>query len=116
MVHELATNAIKYGALSKASGTLDVSSLMMAKSLSPGRSRGCPFAGGGGFGNRLVTRSISSQLGGSIAFDWRTEGVVVTLQTSNARLEHDRLRILEIRQSLKAAGPARGGPHLAVLR
>ena len=39
-----------------------------------------------GFGSQLVTRSISSQLGGTIAFDWPAEGVIVTLRMSKARL------------------------------
>ena len=91
VVHELATNSLKYGALSRASGTLDVSCtaddgeviLVWTEKGGP------PVAvaeGQAGFGSNLVSDSISSQLGGSIEFDWPVEGVIVTLRMSRARL------------------------------
>jgi two-component sensor histidine kinase len=40
----------------------------------------------GGFGSKLLKRGIAGQLGGSIAFDWRPEGVIITM-----RLDRDRL-------------------------
>jgi two-component sensor histidine kinase len=39
-----------------------------------------------GFGSQLVQRSMAAQLGGSIAFNWAEEGVVVTLRMSKHRL------------------------------
>ena len=39
-----------------------------------------------GFGSKLVQRSMAAQLGGSIAFDWSEEGLVVTLIMSKDRL------------------------------
>jgi two-component sensor histidine kinase len=39
-----------------------------------------------GFGSKLVHRSMSTHLGGSIAFDWSTEGLVATLRMSKIRL------------------------------
>ncbi len=42
--------------------------------------------GPGGFGSKLVLRSVAGQFGGSVAFDWAVEGVVVTLRMSKARL------------------------------
>ena len=91
VVHELATNSIKYGALSKESGTVDVSCtahdgevvIVWTETGGPPVEASDRPAG---FGSQLVTRSISSQLGGTIAFDWPTEGVVVTLRMSKARL------------------------------
>jgi two-component sensor histidine kinase len=41
--------------------------------------------GVGGFGSKLVTRSMS-QLGGSIERQWQEEGVVVTMTISKDRL------------------------------
>ena len=91
IVHELATNAIKYGALSKAAGRVDVSCTAHDDEVvivwtetggPPVRASDRPA----GFGNQLVTRSISSQLGGTIAFDWAAEGVIVTLRMIKARL------------------------------
>ena len=39
-----------------------------------------------GFGSKLVHRSMSTQLGGSIAFDWAEEGLVATLRMSKSRV------------------------------
>jgi two-component sensor histidine kinase len=91
VIHELATNSAKYGALSLASGTLDVSCnandddvvIMWTERGGP------PIAAPArleGFGSKLVHRSMSTQLGGAIAFDWSEEGVVVTLRMSKDRL------------------------------
>jgi len=92
VVHELATNSAKYGSLSVVSGTLDVScnaheDEVVIRWTERG---GPPIVSPAlleGFGSRLVRRSMST-LGGDIAFDWSEEGVVVTLQTSKARLEN----------------------------
>src|SRR3954453_14970733 len=86
VIHELATNSAKYGSLSVASGTLDVSCnakddevvVMWTERGGPPGSA-CPA---GGFGSNLIQRSMAAQLGGAIAFDWSDEGVVVTLRMS----------------------------------
>jgi two-component sensor histidine kinase len=91
VVHELATNSLKYGALSASSGTLDVSctaegsDLVMVWTEKGGppvkKAKGEP-----GFGSKLVNRSITGQLGGSIEFYWPVEGLIVKLRMSKARL------------------------------
>jgi two-component sensor histidine kinase len=91
VVHELATNSVKYGALSAESGTLDVSCAEQdGHATIVWTERGGPPVsapvGPGGFGSKLVSRSMVGQLGGSVAFDWRPEGVVATLRVSKARL------------------------------
>ena len=91
IVHELATNSVKYGALSAAGGSLDVSCADRDGHVTVvWTERGGPPvsapAGPGGFGSKLVSRSVVGQLGGSVAFDWRPEGVVATLRVSKARL------------------------------
>jgi PAS domain S-box-containing protein len=91
VVHELATNSIKYGALSKASGSLEVAGFSNGGDfvLTWTERGGPPVAAPTkrpGFGSNLVTRAISSQLGGAIEFDWASEGVIVTLRMSKARL------------------------------
>jgi len=91
VVHELATNSIKYGALSMATGTLAVSGIAHNGSLSITWSeQGGPTVnapkGGAGFGTQLIIKSLSSQLGGTIAFDWKIDGVIVTLFMSIAHL------------------------------
>jgi two-component sensor histidine kinase len=91
VVHELATNSLKYGALSSPSGTLDVScGLPNAEIIIVWTERGGPPVskpeGAGGFGSKLVTRSMSAQLGGSIDREWLPEGVVVTIRINKERL------------------------------
>jgi len=91
VLHELATNSTKYGALSLASGTLDVScNANDDEVVVTWTERGGPPitapASLVGFGSKLVHRSMSAQLGGAIAFDWSEEGVVVTMRMSKERL------------------------------
>jgi Signal transduction histidine kinase len=91
VVHELATNSVKYGALSSAEGSLNISSqidenrisLVWAETGGP-RIVGRPELTG--FGSRLVARSVSNQLGGDLAYDWQESGLVVTIN-----MRHDRL-------------------------
>ncbi len=80
-VHELTTNAVKYGALSAPQGRVSV-----AWSCDPGgrltfrwtETGGPPVGlpGGQGFGARVMERIIQGQLNGELKFDWRKEGVV----------------------------------------
>ena len=78
-VHELATNAAKHGALSASSGGIDVAWHLDAGSV---HLRWSEFSGpqvkrpvGGGFGIRVITSSVESQLGGKVDFDWRIDGL-----------------------------------------
>lgn len=88
--HELATNSMKYGALSVPTGTLDLSSKTDDGDIivtwlerggptveSPGTSDG--------FGSKLVQRS-AAQLGGSIDYEWAEGGLIVTLRMTRNRL------------------------------
>ena len=91
IVYELATNSVKYGSLSAASGSLDVScsdhngDVAIVWTERGGPSVSTPV-GSGGFGSKLVLRSVTGQLGGTIVFDWRHAGVVVTLRVNKGRL------------------------------
>ena len=78
--HELATNAAKYGALSTLDGcvAVDVSQadddVVVAWTESGGpQIKSAPAVEG--FGSRLIALSMSSQLGGKIAYDWKPEGL-----------------------------------------
>lgn len=91
VVHELATNSIKYGALSTETGTLDVTCTADDGEVElVWTERGGPRISAPreqtGFGSVLVKKTITRNLGGTIAFDWPPEGVVVTLQMNSARL------------------------------
>jgi two-component sensor histidine kinase len=90
VIHELATNSLKYGALSVPTGTLDVSCTAPSDEVVLlWTERGGPHveapAAAAGFGSKLVTRSMSG-LGGSINSDWSTAGVVITLRMKAVRL------------------------------
>jgi two-component sensor histidine kinase/DNA-binding response OmpR family regulator len=78
-LHELATNAAKYGALSAVSGRVELS-----WELRPGRLELSWVEAGGpkigrpttrGYGTRVITMGIESQLGGGVNFDWDREGL-----------------------------------------
>ncbi|OYX66486.1 MAG: histidine kinase [Rhizobiales bacterium 32-66-11] len=88
VIHELATNSLKYGALSVTSGILDISGSTTDDEVSMvWTERGGPpvaTKGGEGYGSRLLNRSVTGQLGGSIDTDWSSDGVIVTL-TMNAK-------------------------------
>jgi two-component sensor histidine kinase len=91
VVHELATNSLKYGALSAEAGTLDVSCASPDDEVvviwtERGGPLVVPPANPDGYGSKLVMRSMSGQLGGSITYDWCPEGLVATLQMSKRRL------------------------------
>jgi PAS domain S-box-containing protein len=82
-LHELATNAAKYGALSHPSGRLQVS-----WSLANGRlelrwiERGGPApepTEPGGFGIRVIRAGVEGQLDGNVEFDWRPDGLRCSL-------------------------------------
>ena len=92
VVHELATNSLKYGALSAEAGTIDVSSTSKATHVSViWMERGGPPVTSQtktiGFGTKLVDRSVSQQLGGSINYDWSEGGLIVTLHLNRDRLK-----------------------------
>lgn len=89
--HELATNSLKYGALSVDTGILDLSGVNEGDDLvlawtERGGPEVEPPAGAEGYGSKLVRRSIAGQLGGSIRYDWSPQGVVVELRLNARRL------------------------------
>jgi hypothetical protein len=91
VVHELATNSLKYGALSSPAGTLDIScaphdtEVVVVWTERGGPPVAAP-AGEGGYGSKLLNRGMTIQLGGSITCDWSAEGVIVSLQMTKDRL------------------------------
>lgn len=91
IIHELATNSLKYGALSWATGTLDISGKLVGDRVAvvwteqggPGVE---PPTGPGGYGSKLVQRTMGGLLGGSITYNWTPSGAVVTLHMKGDRL------------------------------
>lgn len=91
VIHELATNSMKYGALSAPLGTLDLSSIadgedLVLTWLEHGGPKVIDPVGRAGFGSKLVQRSVTGQLGGTIDYDWAESGLVVTLRMDRGRL------------------------------
>ena len=89
LLHEISTNAAKYGALSSQSGHVDVSWLAWNDELLLAwREHGGPALNGQpeheGFGSLLARLTVTGQLAGKITRDWNQEGLTVTL---SARLE-----------------------------
>jgi PAS domain S-box-containing protein len=82
-LHELTTNAAKYGALSVMSGRVQLSWELKPEQLvlhwveSDGPSTVPPASPG--FGIRVISASIERQLEGEARFDWRPEGLRCTL-------------------------------------
>jgi len=79
VLHELATNAAKYGALSSPSGRIALSwqlagsTLLLQWTESGGPPTRAPDSQG--FGTKIIAASVTSQLGGEARFDWRPEGL-----------------------------------------
>jgi PAS domain S-box-containing protein len=91
MIHELATNASKYGALSSDSGTVQIATRDLGDELEIGwLEEGGPklaeAPAHSGFGTRLAELSIVGQLGGKIERDWRPEGLHATICVRRDRL------------------------------
>jgi PAS domain S-box-containing protein len=89
-LHELVTNAAKYGALSSAAGQVHLN-----WELNPGTlvlrwtETGGPIAqapASPGFGTRIITAGIEGQLGGRADFDWRPEGLQCVLSVPRAQM------------------------------
>jgi two-component sensor histidine kinase len=89
IVHEIATNAAKYGALSNDNGTVALDWELLDEM--PQKLRMIWTEAGGppvvapvqrGFGSRLIERSARDQLGGEATVDFLPRGVVYTVLCS----------------------------------
>jgi two-component sensor histidine kinase len=82
-LHELATNATKYGALSSLEGSLELAWKKLPDGLElEWRETAGPLVKAPsrpGFGTRSVIASVETQLGGRVYFDWRPEGLCCRL-------------------------------------
>jgi two-component sensor histidine kinase len=91
VLHELATNAAKYGALSTKTGSVDIRWAAGDDDLELlwSESGGPPVAGAPaqeGFGSSLVKKTVAGQLGGSVSHDWTEGGLKVALTLPLGRL------------------------------
>jgi two-component sensor histidine kinase len=79
-LHELATNAAKYGSLSAADGDVEI---VWSRTADGRLSLRWTESGGPavtppthrGFGTSIIEKIIGGQLGGQVRFDWRDQGL-----------------------------------------
>ena len=91
VVHELATNSVKYGALSVEAGTLDISGSMVGEDVEvcwteQGGPEVATPAEMSGYGSSLVRQTMEGQLGGSVSYEWSKTGALVTLVISGQQI------------------------------
>jgi PAS domain S-box-containing protein len=91
LLHELTTNASKYGALSSDSGRIEVRwNVCGSRLLLSWRERGGPALSGPphkeGFGSLLARQIVTAPLGGAIAYDWHREGLGIEIAIAADRL------------------------------
>lgn len=85
VIHELATNALKYGALSSDGGLLDVAGsfdgdetiLVWTERAGPPVT---PPQTACGFGSKLLERIVTRQFAGAVEYQWLTEGLIATIR------------------------------------
>lgn len=91
VLHELATNAAKYGCLSSPEGHLEIRWAIDEEGveLTWSESGGPPIAEEPtyqGFGSQLARKTITGQLGGTLHQDWQQTGLVVRMTLPPSRL------------------------------
>jgi PAS domain S-box-containing protein len=91
VLHEFATNAAKYGALSSADGRVKVEWSVEAGQLRlTWRERGGPTIAHEpdfhGFGTRLIDRILAGAFGGQISRDWARDGLTIRLSVPTDNL------------------------------
>ena len=87
-LHELSTNALKYGALSIPGGCVDLSWAVCGEGAAPRffmewRERDGPPVTPpkrAGFGTRLIERGLASELGGNVRLAYEPGGLVCTIE------------------------------------
>lgn len=92
VLHELATNAAKYGALSVSGGevrvqwSFDRSGQLLLRWI---ESNGPPVQPPtrAGLGSQVIERSVRDQLDGAVQLDWRVEGLICTISIPAGRLK-----------------------------
>lgn len=105
VIHELATNAAKYGALSRPSGSVSVNWSNMTKGVvlewieSGGPETSPPSRRG--FGSIVLQTSVERQLRGAVSLDWRPEGLACRLEVPAAEV------LASVRKPQGSGGAAR---------
>lgn len=91
VLHEMATNAVKYGALAQQDGLVDIEIRLSESEVEldwreRAATRADPVQRDSGFGTRLVDTVITRQLMGSITRNWDGDGLTVQLRFPHSTL------------------------------
>jgi hypothetical protein len=91
--HELATNALKYGALADEQGRIDIRWIVHEKTAAfVWREEGGPAVTGApqssGFGSRLLQDTVEGQFQGTLAYSWNRDGLIVRMELRLDRLAY----------------------------
>ena len=91
VLHELTTNAGKYGALSSPGGYIHIDwSVKNDELLLTWKENGGPSLDGPaeheGFGSSLLRRLVTGQFGGQLSYDWKPKGLIIRLSMPVERL------------------------------
>jgi PAS domain S-box-containing protein len=94
-LHELTTNAAKYGGLSSPAGRLSVQwtivdNVLTLEWIEQNASKITPPEKGG-FGTKIIVSSVESQLGGTVKHEWRPDGLrcVISIPLTSQREQVD---------------------------
>ncbi|GJD65836.1 PAS domain S-box protein [Methylobacterium frigidaeris] len=94
-LHELTTNAVKYGALSVPEGRVSVTASLVDAEGGPALRIAWTESGGPpvvppsrkGFGSRLIERGLAAQVGARLALDFPREGATCVIEASLANFQ-----------------------------
>jgi CheY-like chemotaxis protein len=115
-LHELATNAAKYGALSNDNGEVSIRWEICGGQLKLQwtETNGPPVEAPKhrGFGMKIVTASIAQQGGGEVSFDWQPNGLVCNLLLSYGGIEPVKEAPRPLPEHLKLVQPVPKGPRI----
>lgn len=104
-IHEVSTNAAKYGALSTAAGRVELSWARIDDGVRDDvvftwtETGGPPVTppDGDGFGSRLIQSTIRGSLEGDYEFDWKPDGLTLVMRLPHANLvQHDEEIIYDV--------------------
>ncbi|WP_422678211.1 PAS domain-containing protein [Bosea beijingensis] len=92
VLHELATNAVKHGALSSPAGSVEIDARISGETvILRWAETGGPLVVGEplkrGFGSELVDRALRSQLGAQTHFAWLPPGLVVVIEMDANKIQ-----------------------------
>lgn len=122
VLHELITNAAKYGALSNKNGGVDLHWSLGSSEEAPLKVRWCEHGGPAvqapsrrGFGTTVISASVERQLGGSVRYDWLPQGLCCEFLLPSKELAASERMVAVGRPSARGFPEAPQGKAIRVL-